>query len=126
MCVFQFQRYLSFSVLFLSDFRSKVDWSDQLNNTYFCCILVNFLGSSAVVAMDLRFYHSLTFFIFCMCFRYCKRAKAVFNELKEKPFVIELDERGTLFLLSEIFKCDDMMEKQTRALKTRWKMSLYM
>lgn len=31
-----------------------------------------------------------------MLSRYCKKAKAVFKELKQKPYVVELDERGIL------------------------------
>lgn len=31
---------------------------------------------------------------------YCKRAKAVFQELKENPYVVELDQRGDSALLA--------------------------
>ena len=35
-------------------------------------------------------------------YRYCRRAKAVFKELKQVPYVIELDERG-IFLCVTLF-----------------------
>lgn len=37
----------------------------------------------------------INFLLLC---RYCRKAKAVFKELKQKPYVVELDERGITFI----------------------------
>lgn len=39
-------------------------------------------------------------FINLISYRYCRRAKAVFKELKQVPYVVELDERGLSSYLS--------------------------
>ena len=49
----------------------------------------NFSDSSLLII-------NLFFVMFFKTRRYCKRAKFVFKEMKKVPFVVELDERGTL------------------------------
>jgi len=41
---------------------------------------------------------------FCFgCVRYCLRSKRIFSQLKEEPFVVELDQRGITFFLTQLF-----------------------
>lgn len=52
--------------------------------------------------MQTLFYLCLLYVVLTVCInfillcRYCKKAKAVFRELNQKPHVVELDERGIL------------------------------
>lgn len=69
--------------------------------------VLKFVPSYAIVYIVLSFNN-----------RYCKRAKGIFNELQEQPFVVELDLRGDFLSIPPPLKPVERNKSKVQYLKT--------